>query len=207
MTDRRIVLSEAETLINRFHYLDGRLSDYATELNARMKVMEGDINRYAREIAQLNESIARVRNSVNGTPNDLLDKRDLAITKLSKLINVETLSQEDGSINVLIGRGQRLVIGNSAEALSATTEQQADGPIRVFLSAPSGSQSEVTALMIGGEFGGAIDLKKCARSLGENLDCWQWVWPTHLMNSTRQVLILRALRENFSRSRASRFGP
>jgi flagellar hook-associated protein 1 FlgK len=171
MTDRRIVLSEAETLINRFHYLDGRLSDFATELNTRMKVMEGDINRYAREIAQLNESIARVRNSVNGTPNDLLDKRDLAITKLSKLINVETLSQEDGSINVLIGRGQRLVIGNSAEALSVTTEQQADGPIRVFLSAPSGSQSEVTALMIGGEFGGAIDasrnvLDRTRRELG-----------------------------------------
>jgi flagellar hook-associated protein 1 FlgK len=87
------------------------------------------------------------------------------------LITVETLSQEDGSINVLIGRGQRLVIGNSSEALNVTTEQQADGPIRVFLSAPSGSQSEVTALMIGGEFGGAIDasrnvLDRTRRELG-----------------------------------------
>ena len=159
-SERQVVIAEANTLVDRFHYLDNRLRDQAEELNARVETLQVDINLYAREIAQLNQSISRAQTGVNGTPNDLLDQRDRAISGLSALIKVETVTQKDGSVDIVIGRGQRLVTGNEAETLSVSAENRSDGPIRVFLSAPSGGESDITALMVGGQFGGAIEASK-----------------------------------------------
>ena len=90
-------------------------------------------------------------------PNDLLDKRDLAIKNLSELVRVETSTQDDGALNVMIGRGQRLVIGNQAEVLRIDFPASQEGPARLFLSVPSGAESEVTSKLTGGELGGCLD--------------------------------------------------
>ena len=168
--ERQVLLSEAEMLTQRFNYVDTRLSEFAGELNTRMANMTDNINALAIDIAQLNESIVSLSSSSRGTPNDLLDRRDQAITDLSKLIGVQTATQEDGSINVLIGKGQRLVIGNNAEQLRMVLPAQ-DGPSQLFLSVPSGAESEVTSKLTGGELGGVLDagtklINKARREVG-----------------------------------------
>ena len=168
--ERQVLLSEAEMLTQRFNYVDTRLSEFATELNTRMANMTDDINALASDIAQLNASIVSL-NSARGVPNDLLDQRDQAITDLSKLIGVQTAKQDDGAINVSIGKGQRLVIGNSAEQLRMVLPAAGDGPSRLFLSVPSGAESEVTSKLTGGELGGVLDagaklINKARREVG-----------------------------------------
>ena len=169
--ERQVMLSEAEKLAQRFNYVDTRLSEFAGELNTRMANMTDDINALADQIAQLNESIVSLSSGSRGLPNDLLDRRDQAITDLSKLVSVQTSVQDDGSINVLIGKGQRLVIGNSAEQLRMVLPAAQDGPSRLYLSVPSGAESEVTSKLTGGELGGALDaaaklIDKARRELG-----------------------------------------
>lgn len=155
--ERQVLLSEAEMLAQRFNYVDKRLSEFAGELNTRMANMTDNINALAVDIARLNESIVALSSGSRGTPNDLLDRRDQAITDLSKLIGVQTVTQKDGSINVLIGKGQRLVIGNNAEQLRMVLPAAQDGPSQLFLSVPSGAESEVTSKLTGGELGGVLD--------------------------------------------------
>ena len=169
--ERQVLLSEAEMLTQRFNYVDTRLSEFAGELNTRMANMTDDINALAVDIAQLNESIVALSSGSRGTPNDLLDRRDQAITDLSKLIGVQTATQEDGSINVMIGKGQRLVIGNNAEQLRMVLPAAQDGPSQLFLSVPSGAESEVTSKLTGGELGGVLDagaklINKARREVG-----------------------------------------
>jgi len=169
--ERQVMLSEAEMLAQRFNYVDKRLSEFAGELNTRMANMTDNINALAVDIAQLNESIVALSSGSRGTPNDLLDRRDQAITDLSKLIGVQTATQEDGSINVMIGKGQRLVIGNNAEQLRMVLPAAQDGPSQLFLSLPSGAESEVTAKLTGGELGGVLDagvklINKARREVG-----------------------------------------
>ena len=169
--ERQVLLSEAEMLAQRFNYVDTRLSEFAGELNTRMTNMTDSINALAVDIAQLNESIVALSSGSRGTPNDLLDRRDQAITDLSKLIGVQTATQEDGSINVLIGKGQRLVIGNNAEQLRMVLPAAQDGPSQLFLSVPSGAESEVTSKLTGGELGGVLDagaklINKARREVG-----------------------------------------
>ena len=169
--ERQVLLSEAEMLTQRFNYVDTRLSEFAGELNTRMTNMTEDINALAIDIAQLNESIVSLSSSSRGTPNDLLDRRDQAITDLSKLIGVQTATQEDGSVNVQIGKGQRLVSGNNAEQLRIVLPAAQDGPSQLFLSVPSGAESEVTSKLTGGELGGVLDagaklINKARREVG-----------------------------------------
>jgi flagellar hook-associated protein 1 FlgK len=169
--ERQVLLSEAQMLTQRFNYVDTRLSEFAGELNTRLSNMTNDINALATDIAQLNESIVSLSNGSRGAPNDLLDRRDQAITDLSKLISVQTSAQDNGAVNVMIGKGQRLVIGNNAEQLRMSLPAAQDGPSRLYLSVPSGAESEVTSKLTGGELGGALDagaklINKARRELG-----------------------------------------
>ena len=169
--EREVLLSQAEVLTQRFNYVDTRLSEFAEELNTRMANMTDNINALAIDIAQLNESIASFKSGSRGMPNDLLDRRDQAITDLSNLIGVQTATQEDGSINVLIGKGQRLVTGSNAEQLRMVLPAIQDGPSQLYLSVPSGAESEVTSKLVGGELGGVLDaglklINKARREVG-----------------------------------------
>ena len=169
--EREVLLSQAEVLTQRFNYVDTRLSEFAEELNTRMANMTDNINALAIDIAQLNESIASFKSGSRGMPNDLLDRRDQAITDLSNLIGVQTATQEDGSINVLIGKGQRLVTGSNAEQLRMVLPATQDGPSQLYLSVPSGAESEVTSKLVGGELGGVLDaglklINKARREVG-----------------------------------------
>ena len=156
--ERQVMLSEAQTLATRFNYVDARLSELAENMNEQMSVFVVDINQYTQDIAQLNQQIARLERTPGGSPTDLLDQRDRAIESLSKLVRVETRTQEDGSINVFMSSGHRLVSQSGAETLRLSAAVQPDGPVRVYISAPGGSDTELTESALGGELGAALDV-------------------------------------------------
>lgn len=156
--ERQVMLSEAETLANRFNYVDDRLGELAENMNEQMSVYVVDINQYAEDIAQLNQQIARLERTPGGSPNDLLDQRDRAIESLSKLVRIDAVQQDDGSINVSLTTGHRLVSQQGAEALQISSAPQADGPVRVYISGPGGSTTEITNTSVGGELGAALDV-------------------------------------------------
>ena len=70
--ERQVLLSEAGTLANRFNYVDARLSELAENTNEQMSVFVMDINQHTKDIAQLNQQIARLERTPGGSPNDLL---------------------------------------------------------------------------------------------------------------------------------------
>ncbi len=158
--ERQVMLSEAGTLANRFNYVDARLSELAENTNEQMSVFVMDINQYTKDIAQLNQQIARLERTPGGSPNDLLDQRDRAIESLSKLVRVDTRLQEDGSINVFTSSGHRLVSQAGAETVRLSAAPQPDGPVRLYISAPGGADAEITAVSLGGELGAAMDVSK-----------------------------------------------
>ena len=156
--ERQVMLSEAQTLATRFNYVDARLSELAENMNEQMSVFVVDINQYTQDIAQLNQQIARLERTPGGSPNDLLDQRDQAVESLAKLVRVETRTQEDGSINVFMSSGHRLVSQSGAETLRLSAAVQPDGPMRVYISVPGGSDTELTDSAFGGELGAALDV-------------------------------------------------
>ncbi len=154
---RQVMMSDAESLVERFHYLDQRLTDLNEQANQRLTSVVDEINAMAKAIAELNVSIARETGAANGKPpNDLLDQRDLIINQLSEKVKVTTLPQDDGQLNVFIGTGQSLVLGGTSTELALRPSEFV--PTRLEIVIDDGRQGvNVTNLLTGGELSGVVD--------------------------------------------------
>jgi len=149
---RQVFVSQAGSLVSRFDSIHSQLEQQISQVNA-------NIDSIAEEISSLGEAIASFNNQISSAPGtappDLLDKRDLAITRLSELVAVQTTEQSDRSLNVFIGTGQALVLGSLSNDLTASVNTQ--NPRAMTLSLTAGSSSiDVTNNISGGELGGLL---------------------------------------------------
>ncbi len=82
--------------------------------------MADEINSYSNEIAQPNFQIKQVE--LNGDmANDLRDRRDVMLDKLSGIANVSYNEMEDTTVSVYLG-SHELVFSNTARAVSAVDQ-------------------------------------------------------------------------------------
>jgi flagellar hook-associated protein 1 FlgK len=115
MTVRQEFLSSADELMNSFNTLDQKLA--ALERDVRLNVDDGvkEVNQLFNDIAGLNSLIFQTRSS-SSEPNDLLDRRDSMLTKLTELIDAESVTLADGREQVFVAGGA-VVIGNQSATL------------------------------------------------------------------------------------------
>lgn len=150
---RQLVISEAENLADRFNTLYDRFNAIKGNVDGAMEVAVNQINVLTQNLAELNGKIANSAGS-GVTPNDLLDKRDETLRQLSELVSVRTLEQDDGQINVLIGNGQNLVVGNQARQLDL--QASADNPSKRDVVVEAKPPLAITASIDSGELGGLL---------------------------------------------------
>lgn len=94
--------------------------EYRTALNRDIKLMVDEANTLIDQIAGLNTTIKQVQ-GVGGNPNDLMDKRDVLVDKLSKLIDISVnppCLEGDGEFKIDLG-GKLLVQGDQTRHLVA----------------------------------------------------------------------------------------
>jgi len=85
---RRSMVEAANTLGGMLDNVVRGLEQYSDMVNAEVKSAVGEINGTLHEIASLNRQIHTVQ-AMGQNPNDLLDKRDLLIERLSVMIDIE----------------------------------------------------------------------------------------------------------------------
>lgn len=151
---RQLFLSEAEGLASRFNTVQTSLTTQNQFIGQQMSTLTDQASRLATSIASYNDSIAVA--AANGAqPNDLLDARDEAVRELSELIGVTVVQQDDNVLNIFIGSGQPLVVGNEASTLAVLPGAGDPSRVDVVLKAGNATQ-DVTGLISGGELGGLI---------------------------------------------------
>lgn len=165
---RQLVLSEAESLTGRIQNLSGQLDSMRNEINSGLSTVVNEINSLGAAIADANRNILEARTQGAGqTPNDLLDKRDLLVNKLSELVSVRTFEQDDGSLNVFVGSGQSLVTGYLASPLAVT--QNGFDAQRAEISIVSGGvAAEITDGLTGGKLGALLDFRDQSLNSADN---------------------------------------
>lgn len=165
---RQVLLSAGSTLSGRVNLLDSKLRDYIESSNKQLSSLagnasqnqKGQINVLAEQIAGMNENIARNEAITGQTANDLRDQRDQAISSLNKLLNVSTLQQSDGSINLYIGSGLPLVVGSKAYAMSTAADPN-DASVLVPTLDLGGSLVTLDSNTVsGGSLGGLLALRE-----------------------------------------------
>lgn len=158
---RELMLSEAQSLVSSFHHIDGELDGLRDRIGIEFRNQVAEINDLAASIASLNEDIALAFGSGTGQPpNDLLDQRDQLVLKLSEKVGVTTLEQSDHTLNVYIGNGQPLVVGQKAGSLSVERNSLDSQQLDIGFSFGSSGSSLITDKLSGGSLGGLIEFRR-----------------------------------------------
>jgi flagellar hook-associated protein 1 len=126
LTARTDLKESGVSLAGEFNSLQSNLTLLKRNTETQITSQVGEVNTLLQQIAGLNGQIQSVV-VAGGSPNDLLDRRDLLTDNLSKLVAVTTIQRSDGTLSIsLLGGGGNLVETTTAAQLSAQLSPTSD---------------------------------------------------------------------------------
>ncbi len=153
---RQTMITEAQTLTDRFNNLDSRLKEMGNQIHQDMQNTVEEINSLASELANLNERITYEQGRSQGLPpNDLLDQRDQVVLQIAEKIDVTPVLQDNGAMSVFIGNGQQLVSDSRANVLGVKPSDIDPKTLEITLNDGTNTLTISNALS-GGELGGLM---------------------------------------------------
>lgn len=159
ITSRQVFLDESRTLTTRVQDIDSALSSLRDSVDTGISNAVTAINNLTGSIAKINQDLSQANKSPTNSPNDLLDQRDKMLVDLSKLVGVQVVAQDDGSMNVFMGNGQPLVVGNTASRLE--TAQSGFDPQEITVRMEGQAQgSNLEPYIASGELGGYFEFRR-----------------------------------------------
>jgi flagellar hook-associated protein 1 len=109
---RRPLIAAAGDLARQLNTAAGNIDRLRAEIGGQIPGEVNQLNEFAKRIADFNVRIS-YREQVGEQANDLRDQRDQVVNDLSKLIDVKTVDQPFGVVNV-IANGAAIVVGEFA---------------------------------------------------------------------------------------------
>ena len=150
--NRQAVVTRGQSLINSIRNRDAALTGIGNLLNSDIETNVKQLNDYANQIAKLNTEIVRSR-AMGDNPNDLLDRRDAVVEKLSKIANITTDQRDPDEFMVHI-EGKVLVQGNVARNFEVAPVLDNYGYSQVIW-----QDTKELAVVKGGSLGALIELR------------------------------------------------
>ncbi|RAU19631.1 flagellar hook-associated protein FlgK [Nitrincola tibetensis] len=158
LPNREVFLAEARGLTQRFSELSDSLLRQNQTINDQMVVYSQEVSSIAANIADMNEKI-RLASAANRPANELKDQRDEMVIKLSEYMDVSVVDQGRDEYSIFIGSGLPLVIGNSANVLTATRGDPNSDQYQLSLSI-AGRPSDLSNQISRGKLGGLIEYRE-----------------------------------------------
>jgi len=144
------VVAAGEALVRTFHELGAQLSTIATQAGDQYTALTGvggEVEDYAQQIAALNGQI-KLSEEAGQQPNEMLDRRDLLLDKLSALANVTVTEEADHTDTVSFGdAAEPLIEGTTVNWPQGMTEA-AGGRLGALLGL-TGPKGALTSLQSG----------------------------------------------------------
>lgn len=167
-TAEQTVLSDAQSLAGSVNGLASSLSSTSQQLDTQIGSTVSQINTIAGQIQQYNEQVLQSPTPDPGAEANLY----AALDNLSQLTNFSTVTQTNGTVTVMLGGGDPLVIGNQVNTLTASDAVATNPPPTYPNSPPTAvitdSQgNDVTSQITSGQLGGLLDTRN--RVLGSLL--------------------------------------
>ena len=149
---RLAVVVRGQTLTNSIQQQYKSLRGIGDQINGDIEAVVKQVNDLSRQIASVNGEIVRSK-GLGDNPNDLMDRRDLLVEKLSSLINV-TVTQKDPDEFMVHTDGQIIVQGSLARQIE--TVGQLDNNVYGKL---MWSDTKLDAEFHGGTLGALVELR------------------------------------------------
>ena len=149
---RQAVVTRADSLTNAIQQRNKSLVAIGNQINEDINATVKQVNDYARQIAELNMEITRSK-GLGDDPNDLMDRRDLLVEKLGKLINV-TVSRQDNDEFMVHTDGQIIVQGGIARQIVTDAGPENGGYYQL-----KWEDTQYDAYFRGGSLGALVELR------------------------------------------------
>ncbi|MBR1537789.1 MAG: flagellar hook-associated protein FlgK [Treponema sp.] len=149
---RQAVVTRGETLAESIQQRYTALSGIGNLINGDIEATVKQINTITKQIAEINNEIVKVK-AMGDNPNDLLDRRDLLVEKLSGLANITTDIRDNDEFMVHL-EGNILVQGHIARSFEVEPVINNNGYSKVIW-----SDTKNTVQVSGGTLGALIELR------------------------------------------------
>jgi flagellar hook-associated protein 1 len=166
---RSAFLSNARSLAARFQTLDQQLSSLDQTSLGQVRESISSVNALATQIARLNEDIISLQNGAGApAPNDLIDQRAKLVSELNKQVRATVVEQDNGALNVFIGNGQSLVLGNATLELGLTPSSRSSNQYDVGFSTSGGFVRLDEDVLDGGKIAGLLEYRSTTLTQSQN---------------------------------------
>ena len=155
---RTRVQDQGDTLATRFRERHAQLQSLRKEADARIQGAVNQINNLAQQVKELNRQIYSYEISGHQA-NDARDARELAVEKLSKLVDVNMIENSNGRTSVIIGRDWTLVEGDQVFELDATLRGGEAGMVSIDGIATHDHRRDLTRSFRGGQMTELIQMR------------------------------------------------
>lgn len=149
---RQAVVTRAETLTDSIRQRWESLSGIGNLLEGDIEATVKQVNSLSKQIADVNSEIVRSR-AMGDNPNDLLDRRDLLVDKLSKLVNVNTDQRDSDEFMVHVD-GKVLVQGGVAREIELQPRYDDTGYSKLVW-----ADTKNDAVFTSGKLGALVELR------------------------------------------------
>ena len=151
---RREVVLQGGTLAEAFRDMAGRLEQARLDADRNVRALAEDVNSLTARIAALNTSIASVPD-----PTATLHARDEQsnlIRQLAELVEISVLDRTEGGVDISVGQGRPLVVGDTVYDLTVTSTAP------LGLAAFSVNGTTITSEIDSGKLGGFLYVRDTA---------------------------------------------
>lgn len=122
---RQAAFSQFHTMVYQFNTSSTTLDNLEKSSNTLIMQNVSDINSDAKQLAKLNDEIAKIHGRTGDLPADLLDQRDQLLSNLSEKIGIRVNENtETGRVDVTLSNGMSLVNGNQLNTLDASPSSE-----------------------------------------------------------------------------------
>lgn len=149
---RQAVVTRAETLTDSIKQRWENLAGIGNLLEGDIEATVKQVNSITRQIANINGEIVRSR-AMGDNPNDLLDRRDLLVDKLSSLVNVSTDQRDSDEFMVHVD-GKVIVQGAVSRDIELQPRYDDTGYSKLVW-----ADTKNDAVFAGGKLGALVELR------------------------------------------------
>ena len=146
---RQVVIQNGASLAGNFNDLSTQLNNLRMDVNSRIDGLASDANGLAQQIANLNGQIVQAEGGTGGMANGLRDTREAAINKLSELMDIKTVPQANGTLNVYVG-SEPLVMNADNRGISTKQEVINGAQVSSLIFKRDGGSLTITSGQLGG---------------------------------------------------------
>ncbi len=149
---RQAVVIRGQTLTNSIQQQYKSLRSIGDQINGDIEAVVKQVNDLSNQIAAVNGEIVRSK-GLGDNPNDLMDRRDSLVEKLSTLINV-TVTQRDPDEFMVHTDGQIIVQGSLARQIATVGQIDNNGYGKLIW-----TDTKLDAEFHGGTLGALVELR------------------------------------------------